>query len=145
MRRSKLPKDFLQKESQPKERKPYSSWRHEEAKLQAAIIQYADLVLVPKGFDVIYTPNEGKRSWVQGAIRKKMGLRAGFPDIKILPNISKHPNMVVGFMENKVGRGKLSDKQEQWRDRLIAKGYHWAEIRSFEDFIEAIKKWGYIE
>ena len=78
--------------------------------------------------EYFHVPNGGKRTRVEAAILVGQGVRAGVPDLVILPTAG-----VAMFAELKATKGKLSDAQEYWRDRLREHEYPWALIRSVED------------
>lgn len=98
-------------------------------------------------------PNGGKRSKIEAAIMKGLGVRAGIPDLVVLiPPMEANPgirgprskNKTI-FLELKAGDNKLSDNQIIWRDRLTKAEFPWAEIRSVEQVQEIIKEhtsWG---
>ena len=87
---------------------------------------------------LVHVPNEGKRSPRTGAELKRMGLKAGFPDLGLLvPRNDKHGL----FIEMKVGRNKCTDNQKEWIRRLMEQGYEVKVCYSCEEAIQTIKKY----
>lgn len=87
---------------------------------------------------LMHIPNEGKRSPRTGAELKRMGLKAGFPDLGLLvPRNDKHGL----FIEMKVGRNKCTDNQKEWIRRLMEQGYEVKVCYSCEEAIQTIKKY----
>lgn len=84
-----------------------------------------------------HSPNGGKRNLIEAAKFKRMGVRAGFPDLWISLG-----NGQTGFIELKYGRNGLTDAQKTYRDFLIEQGYRWALCRSLDEFISALQNWG---
>lgn len=87
---------------------------------------------------LVHVPNEGKRSPRTGAELKRMGLKAGFPDLGLLvPRQNKHGL----FIEMKVGRNKCTDSQKEWIRALMQQGYEVKVCYSCEEAIQTIKKY----
>lgn len=81
---------------------------------------------------IFAVPNGGHRDKVTGARMKAEGARAGVPDIFVaVPSKGKHGL----FIEMKVKGGRLSDKQEVWRDRLKQQGYGFVVCYSVDEAI----------
>lgn len=62
------------------------------------------------GFIWFHVPNEGKRTKAYGAKLKRMGMRAGVPDIVMVFKKGK-----TVFVELKTAKGKLSKGQNQFK------------------------------
>ncbi len=62
-----------------------------ECEEQIAVIEYCKL----NNIVVNHTANEGKRSYQQGSLLKKMGLSKGFPDISILMARGKYHGFYI--------------------------------------------------
>ena len=76
-------------------------------------------------------PNEGKNAIEQ--IRKKStGMYAGFSDTIII-HFGK-----IFFIEFKDEKGRQSDKQKEFENKIIANGFRYILVRSLEDFKKAI-------
>lgn len=70
-------------------------------------------------FTFCHTPNGGKRTKAEAGIFKAMGVRAGFPDLMILPMTDKPPF----FVELKAKAGALSPAQKVFHAILNTLGY----------------------
>lgn len=87
---------------------------------------------------LMHVPNEGKRSKRYGAELKRMGLKAGFPDLGLfVPRNNKH----ALFLEMKVGRNKCTDNQKKWIRNLLEQGYEVKVCYSCEEAIQIIKRY----
>ena len=73
-----------------------------------------------------------------GAKRKAMGMRAGFPDFIFLL-----PNKVYHYMalELKVGKNKQSEHQKEYQQAVEQAGGRYVVIYSLEEFVSAIKEY----
>lgn len=108
-----------------------------EEHIHEAIVKYLRWVL-PSGWDVWHIPNN-PRSKIAGARLKKLGMKAGAPDIMILGVMDEKP--WVGFAEVKTKTGRLTSEQVKVHDRLIDKCIPVAVLRSVDDaraYIEAL-------
>ena len=108
------------------------SRRLEQAE-QIALMNWASLVKVGEQYLsdlLVHIPNGGARSAVEGAIFKRMGVKAGIPDV-LLPMRTEAYG--AGWWELKVDRRKPSDDQLRWHATLRAMGHyvqtywHWHE------------------
>lgn len=69
---------------------------------------------------MFHIPNGGKRNAREAARFKRMGVKAGVPDLFLpVPRSGCHGL----FIELKAPRGKLSDYQRGWLERLKLSGY----------------------
>lgn len=69
---------------------------------------------------IFHIPNGGKRNAREAARFKRMGVKAGVPDLFLpVPRGGCHGL----FIELKAPRGRLSDYQRVWLERLKASGY----------------------
>lgn len=106
---------------------------HAEDLEQKALCQWLDL----KGIYYFAVPNGGKRSKIEAAIMKSLGVKPGVPDLLIItpPPICPQAKGVAIEMKSKTGR--LSPQQKVWLQRLDASGwcvtvaYGWDEARTF--------------
>lgn len=102
-----------------------------ETSEQIALLEYCDMMANQDWrWGLIYhIPNQGKRSpWI-GKLLKRMGLRAGMPDLCLPWPNSAYPGL---YIEMKSETGTLSPNQKVRRELLIRAGYCWCEARSFE-------------
>jgi hypothetical protein len=85
-----------------------------------------------------HIPNEGKRSPSTGARMKKMGLKAGVPDICLPVPVSGFHGL---YIELKAGKNTTTDKQDEWLDALKKQGYATAVCRGWEQAATVITKY----
>ena len=111
---------------------------------QQALIEWADLQ-AHKHKELkmlVHIPNEGKRSREYGAELKRMGLRAGFPDLFLAV-----PKLVDGvlygglFIEMKVKGNKCTENQKKWLRRLTEQGYKTEVCYGCNEAIKVIKEY----
>ena len=103
-----------------------------ETSEQIAVVDYCGLAGIP----VIHIPNEGNRSVWYASLLKRMGLKSGFPDLFITRARGGYHGL---FIEMKFGRGKTTDKQEEWLRLLTKEGYACTVCYSADDAIKIIK------
>lgn len=78
-------------------------------------------------------PNGGYRRPLEARIMKGLGVRAGVPDILLPCRGRGMYQSYIGFaMELKSEKGRLSEGQEEWRDRLVGAGWYWTLQRDFD-------------
>lgn len=102
--------------------------------LSIQCVNYWGFIKPKEDFGLIHIPNGGFRNKLEASKFKKMGVRPGVPDFLIQQN-----GIPIGWMELKAGKNTLRESQEKFRDYTRIK---WAEIRSLDDFINTLKKWG---
>lgn len=78
-----------------------------------------------------HSPNGGKRNAREAARFKRMGVRAGFPDLQLLIASQGYIGL---FLELKAGKGTQTDSQKQYQSTLQAQGYKYVVIRTIEEF-----------
>ena len=104
-----------------------------EHQLQKSIVQYLNLVLPPDQRIVAVANNP--RSRISGAFEKARGMRAGVPDLFLT-------GRVHGLIEVKSEQGRLSLPQQEWMYWCQTAKVNYALVRSPEDVIAALKRWG---
>jgi len=116
-----------------------------EAQEQETFVEWLEL----KGYKFTAIPNSTyTTSWKQKIKNKRVGLRAGLPDLLVIvPNENKKPNSILVFVEMKRKGAKVSavsDEQGRWLSAL-----NWCEGVTAEwcagvdqaiKFIESISK-----
>lgn len=85
---------------------------------------------------VIYIENEGKRSYVEASIVKKMGLFPGVSDLFIPRSNGTYHGL---FLEVKTEKGKVSPNQSLFADKMVRELYHVAFVFGANDGINTIK------
>ena len=108
-------------------------------------LQAADLLrrgIPPTAGFFFHVPNQGKRSVQTGALFKGMGMLPGMTDLVLVAAPTLDPpdmTSTVGFLELKVGKGKLSTDQETIRDLCRSMFIPWAEARTLAE-VEAFAR-----
>lgn len=84
-----------------------------------------------------HIPNGGFRNLIEATRFKRIGVKAGVPDVCIILN-----NGYTCWLEfkNPNGKGRLSDQQLQYRDNLIKSRHFWFLISSLDDFKNALEE-----
>lgn len=103
-----------------------------EAKIQADIVQY----LQTRGVYFFSVPNEaaGRDAAIRMARLKALGLRSGVSDMVLI-----FPGQVV-FVEVKDDKGKQSDAQRRFQDKVNELGFDYYLVRSVEDVEKVVDK-----
>lgn len=119
-----------------KRRKP----SHEEDRLQITCRVWFDLQHKDLSILLHHSPNEGllvKRA-SDGAKRKAMGVRAGFPDFIFLKPNRFYPYLAI---ELKTQKGKQSEHQIAYQKAIEANGGKYVVVRSLEEFMSEINEY----
>lgn len=114
--------------------------RYEEDKLQIRCRYWFDCQYPKMKLLLHHSPNEGllmKRDR-DGAKRKAMGMRAGFPDFIFL-----HPNSRYNVLalELKSVKGRQSEHQKEYEQAIKEAGGKYVIIRTLDDFIKEMKEY----
>lgn len=118
------------KRSESVEQKTLIAW----AELQSK--KYEELKML------FHIPNEGKRSPRTGAEMKRLGMKAGVPDLFLaVPRMQN--NVIYGglFIEMKVNNNKCTENQKKWIRRLSERGYQCKVCYSADEGIQVIKEY----
>lgn len=116
-----------------------------EQQAQMAVAAYLDAL----GVLWMHCPNEGKMSPQYGAKRKRLGVKAGVPDILIFswPKRGKYKNDYRDFkgfaIELKVGKNKLTVQQSEWLYNLMGEGWITATCYGSGVAIKQLQEWGF--
>jgi hypothetical protein len=99
-----------------------------EARLQESVCQY--LALQERCGRLLWfaVPNGGSRNLLEAVNLKRQGLRAGVPDLCIIPKIGP-----VMFIELKSEEGTLSRLQSLWLQNLVEYGCPVRVCRSLDE------------
>ncbi len=105
---------------------------------QEVIFKWASMQLgVYPELDLMYhVPNGGKRNVVEATKLKRMGVKAGVPDI-VLP-VARNGFHGL-YVELKVGKNKTSENQDKWLSKLEEQGYKTIVCYGADNAIETIK------
>lgn len=82
-----------------------------------------------------------QKNLIQGARNKRMGYKAGWPDLMIVWKL-KGKNPRFGFIEVKTPDGILSDSQKELHPRLMFMNVPLRVMRCHDDGMKALKAWG---
>ena len=128
--------ELLARENKPQRRKPM----YLEDRLQVSCRYWFDAQYPKYRILLHHSPNEGLlvKSSRDGAKRKAMGVRAGFPDfIFLLPN-KEYPYLAV---ELKTEKGRQSDSQKEYQKVVESVGGKYVIVRSIEEFMREINSY----
>lgn len=109
-----------------------------EDPLHVAILEYLDLVLPKSATPAWHTPNGGKRDKRTAAKMKKLGTRAGFPDLGFLFQSKLYT------LEVKPKDGTQSAVQKGWQDWITHAGGFYAIVRNVDEAKAQLQAWGII-
>lgn len=107
------------------------SMTHEEENLQIRCVTYFSLQYPKLERLLHHSPNGGRREIREAARFKRMGTRAGFPDLILLQPAGKYPYLAV---ELKTVTGDQEDRQKEYQKLITEAGGLYVVIRTFEDF-----------
>lgn len=93
-------------------------------------------ILCP-GVSLVAVPNAGKRTQWAAMQAKREGMSAGFPDMLCF---WKGPG--IAAIEFKAAKGKLSDNQAEWLDRLNAIGIPATVSRDADHALDFLRQCG---
>jgi hypothetical protein len=100
--------------------------RNPETRLHAAVVRYVRAIC-PE-CRIWHPANGGKRSKETARLMAALGVERGTPDLVLMG-----PDRVIGFIEVKVGDGKLTDEQDSFRMDCIRWGFAYCIARSLDD------------
>ena len=105
-----------------------------EYQLQSLIFEFLKIQLNKDALVTCFPSGGGGK--IRGAMLKRMGLVAGWPDLQII-----HKGMYYG-LEVKTEKGKVSENQKAIHDSLKKQGAKVAVVRTPEQAWIQIKEWG---
>lgn len=113
---------------------------HDEDRLQIACRTWFDLQHRDLSLLLHHSPNEGLlvKQAKDGAKRKAMGVRAGFPDFIFLKPNRFYPYLAI---ELKAAKGKQSEHQKAYQKAIEENGGKYVIVRSLEEFISEINEY----
>lgn len=110
-----------------------------ESGIQKGLIQWAKVTKI-KGFliaDYLFAiPNGGTRNVREAVNLKAQGVKSGVSDLFLALPTSTHSGL---WIELKSPKGKLSESQKEWLDRMDTCGYSTSVCYSVDMAIDAIK------
>lgn len=112
--------------------------RYNEEKLQAACVRWFDLQFPTQAFLLHHSPNGGARTPYEGAAFKRMGTRAGFPDLILLVPRGGCPFLCI---EMKSDKGRQRETQRLYQRMVEGVGARYEVVRSFDEFKTLIENY----
>lgn len=94
-------------------------------------------ILCP-GVSLVAVPNAAKRSQWAAAQVKREGLATGFPDMMALA-----PGGKIAFLEFKTLKGRLTENQQEWQERLSQMGFPVGVFRDADAAVEFLRAQGF--
>ena len=112
--------------------------KNDEHKLQSAAFKWFRLQYPNMVHNLFSIPNAAKRTKRIGVYMKEEGLLPGVADVVLMKS-----NKFYGacFFEFKTPKGRQSDTQKEWEQKITADGYKYVVVRSLEDFRREIKQY----
>ena len=113
-----------------------------EAEEQMAVIKWAELMSNkhPSLKWLYHTPNGGSRNIAEAANLKRMGVKAGVPDLCLPYPSGKYHGL---YIEMKTDKGRPTAAQREYLSWLNQAGYKAVMCHGAEEAIEQI--WGYLD
>lgn len=103
--------------------------KHLEDSIQEACIKWFDIQFPL--YILHHSPNGGRRTKFEGALFKRLGCRAGFPDLILLFGNDKYNGLLI---ELKTDKGVQSQSQKAFEKKVKLTKYKYIICRSFEEF-----------
>lgn len=102
-----------------------------EDQLQIACVRWFDMQFPEYRMLLHHSPNGGYRTLTEGRLFRKMGTRAGFPDLLLLLQTDEWTALAI---ELKTDTGKQSVHQKEWQIVATQNGIRYEVVRSFDEF-----------
>lgn len=90
-----------------------------------------------RGLPFYHIPNGGQRDIAEAAKFKRMGVKAGVPDICLCIARGAYHGLYIEL--KRVSGGSLSEAQIAWSEVLFANGYFWACAKGAEEAIKIVE------
>lgn len=110
--------------------------KSKEASLQTACVKWFNLQYPEYRGMLLHVPNGGSRKHkIEGHNLRQQGVVAGVADLLLLL-----PRKGFGCLciEMKYGRGKQSDRQREWEEKVSRYGNLYKVCRSIEEFMDTV-------
>lgn len=111
--------------------------KNQEERLQIECVRWFDMQYPEYRLLLHHSPNGGWRTAAEGSIFKRMGVRAGFPDIVLLLPTDEYTLLAI---EMKADKGSQRPSQKEWQRVAEKYGIHYEVCRSFDEFYAVITK-----
>lgn len=102
---------------------------------QIALVNWLDKHNIP----FYHIPNGGRRTLLQGLKFKRLGVKAGVPDICIVVANKTHHGLYIELKRREGGR--LSDAQRHWLTLLNKQGYQAIMCEGADEAVAAVTKY----
>ena len=112
--------------------------RYKEEQTQVACVRWFGLQYPEYALLLHHSPNGGYRTAYEGKAFKRMGTRAGFPDLILLLPRGKHPFLCIEF---KTDKGRQTESQKAYQQAVESVGAVYAVCRSFDEFKTTIERY----
>lgn len=111
-----------------------------ENELQATFFEWIELkAKLDHRLDAVFAiPNGSNKGFAARQVFKATGLKSGVPDVFVAVPVNDHNGL---FIEFKTSKGKISDSQKAWHERLQRNGYRVSVCRSLSEAIEAVESY----
>ena len=109
-----------------------------EDKLQSECVRWFDYQFPDIRKMLHHSPNGGFRNIIEASKFKKMGTRAGFPDLILLIQRKGYGSLCI---EMKVGKGKQTPLQHEWELEALSNGNKYVICRTFDEFKREVESY----
>ena len=111
-----------------------------EAQHQANVIKWSQQPSVrfkwPELALLHHIPNGGTRDAIEGRHLKQQGVKQGVPDLCLPVSRGQYHGL---YIEMKTEKGRTSDAQDWWGERLLAQGYFWEVCHGWESAVRVLE------
>lgn len=108
-----------------------------ESEIQIQTLFRSRCRIMCPGVSLVAIPNAAKRTQWAAQRAKREGLATGFPDMMAIA-----PGKVA-FLEFKSAKGRLSDNQGEWLDRLHGYGFPCGVFRDADVAVDFLREHGF--
>lgn len=119
----------------PRKRRPSSEKEH---RVQCACVRWFRCQYPAMRHNLFAVPNGGARNKVIGAKLKAEGVLAGVADLILLRRNASYGGLLI---EMKTTKGRQSDSQTEWMEKITNDGYKYVVCRSLEDFMKEVNEY----
>ena len=112
--------------------------RYREESLQINCVRWFGMQYPERALQLHHSPNGGYKTAYEGAVFKRMGTRAGFPDLILLLPKGESPFLCIEF---KTDKGRQSESQRAYQQAVESVGAVYAVCRSFDEFKTIIENY----
>lgn len=113
-----------------------------EAQEQAYVIKWSQQPCIraqwPELALLFHIPNGGTRDTVEGKHLKQQGVKPGVPDLFLPVPAGRYHGL---FIEMKTDKGRASDAQKWWIERLNAAGYFAQVCHGWEAAVDLLERY----